>query len=386
MRNTYKNQSFLLLAHYATFAFQDLLFDFLTNHKVPLVTKFNLPMPELPYLTHIEITLFRNGHIEKSVSIPSFYRIPIAAHFLQAIQLLFITLFSLPKHDVIIAHDSLLSTIALILRLLGKCKSVIFYSHGRDATRFKNSLLQYMYSQLDTFAATNCNYNWILAPTMLPIRRKQNIPDGKIYVVPASIPIKLLTRKNRVNNNRIVFLGVLSYRNGVELLPKIMVRVRQIIPDATLDIIGNGELYDVLLQEIKQKKLQKVIRLLGLQKLKQYASSLTKYRIGIAPYINSLENLTSLTDPMKLRIYLAAGLPVVVTKGFHFSLEIEKFNVGITTSCNTDSIAHAIIHLIRDKKLYGTMRTNALAYSIKYDMNAIYKKTFRKMFRIDNES
>jgi len=58
------SHAFLLLAHYATFAFQDILFEYLTSNKATLVTKFNLPLPELPLLKKIEITDSKKGKIE----------------------------------------------------------------------------------------------------------------------------------------------------------------------------------------------------------------------------------------------------------------------------------------------------------------------------------
>ena len=53
-RKSIKSSSFLLVANYATYGFQDLLYEYLLKQKVQLLTKINLPLPELPLLQHIE--------------------------------------------------------------------------------------------------------------------------------------------------------------------------------------------------------------------------------------------------------------------------------------------------------------------------------------------
>ncbi|MBI3576825.1 glycosyltransferase family 4 protein [Candidatus Gottesmanbacteria bacterium] len=381
MRNTYKNQSFLLLAHYATFAFQDLLFDFLTGNKSRLVTKTNFPLPELPYFKKIEIQTSRAGIKNNTKTFPTVSKPPALAYAVQAIQLLWMSHFDIPKHDIVIAQDSLLAVISLIVKGFGRCKKVIYYCHGVDQSRFSVAFLNRGYQLLDYIAAKYSDYNWILSTSMLPIRKNQRIPLAKIFHVPASIPISTLKRKTKSAGNHIIYIGVLDERNGVALLPNIMKIVVQSIPDATLDIIGDGPLHNNLIEIIRSLNLDKHIRILGLKKFHEYSKTLTDYAIGLAPYRNAVDNLTSKTDPMKIRLYQAAGVPVITTKGFHFSHEIEKSGTGVTADFSPTHFSHAVISLLKDKNFLQSLRAKALAHSKKYDIYTIYRNTFSQILQ-----
>lgn len=369
----------LLLSHYGSYAMQDLLFEYLIKQKIFLVKKVNFPLPELPFLKHLEITTARNGRIVKLSKVKSLYSPPIVAYFFHCLQLLFISLLSKEKYDFVIAQDSLLASVSIVLRWLGKCKKIIFYSHGLDNSRFRHRLLLILYKSLDKFAARRSDYNWLLSKKMIEIRKNQGITPQKIYWVPASIPIDSIRRKTTALSKKIIFIGVLDERNGVMILPNIIKEVKKKLSTVTLDIIGDGVFNKRLQRKAESLGLQKNMNFLGKLNFKEYADLLTDYSLGLAPYAPSCNNLTSLTDPMKIRIYLAAGLPVVVTKGFNFSKEIENHHLGFSVDHKVKSFADVVIKLLENNSLNKTIRAKALAYSKKYDLHQIYDKIFKKI-------
>lgn len=376
-----KNYSFLLLAHYATFAYQDMLYDYLVHKKAKHITKMNFPLPELPYLKHLEIVQSRAGkeisrEIRKSMYKPSFI-----AYVFQSIQLILLVLRSQDRYDVVIAQDSLLAFLSLFLRLFGKTKKVIFYSHGIDNTRFASNLFNKLYKGLDAISAKNADFNWFLSKKMALIRKNQGISENRLFWIPSSIPINSVARIAKAENKKIVFLGTVDIKNGADKFTTMMELVRKKIPSATLDIMGNGSYFENLKKEIEKRKLEKWIRLFGQLTFDQFAKKLTYYAIGIAPYAYSSENLTPLSDSLKMRIYLAAGLPVVITSGFHFSDEIEEHNLGFAVSDNPKSFAEAIIKLLENQKFNNETRNRALAYSEKYDVWRFYEEAFKKVFQ-----
>lgn len=376
----FSSYSFLLVSHYATFAYQDLLFDYLSKHKARHVTKINLPLPELPNLKRIEITECRQGTKTKTDTIWSLYTPILAAYLLQTVQLFLLILFSNKHYDVVIAEDSSLAFVGICLRAVGKCNTVIFYSHGIDLKRFSNPLLNNLYQLLDKFSARKSDVNWALSKIMLDIRRKQGISEDRLIWMPASVPVSSVKRLMKPKyTNRIVFLGVVNEKNGAHIMVDIMKEVVKKIPNAQLDVIGNGDLDEQVKKEIKQNEMQKSIRLLGVKTFEEFCKILTNYSVGIAPYLDRLDTLTARSDSMKMRVYLAAGLPVVITKGFHFSDEIEKFKLGYTVSFDPNASADKIVTLLTNSELNSAMRARALKYSEEYDIYKIYDRTFRKI-------
>ena len=375
------SHAFLLLAHYATFAFQDILFEYLTSNKAVLVTKFNLPLPELPLLKKIEITDSKKGKIETTRKITSVTQPPIFAYAIQSLQLFFTVLLSINKYDIIIAQDRLLAFIAIILRTIGKCKIVIFYSHGVDRTRFKYAFINKLYNLLDLVSATNSNFNWFLNKEMINLRKQQGVDPNTSFWVPSSISTDTVLRLQNVFNHKIVFLGVLNNKNGANLLPKIILLVKKAIPDIILDIIGDGQLKNSLESETVKLGLNRNINFLGVLKFTDFSQILTNYSVGIAPYEDVFDTLTSTSDSMKMRVYLAAGLPVVITKGFVFSREIEENNLGLTVQFKTKSFAKAVVKLLQNPTLNKKIRRKALVYSKKYDITNIYDRVLAKILK-----
>ncbi|MFH1832998.1 MAG: glycosyltransferase [Candidatus Levyibacteriota bacterium] len=373
--------TFLLVGHYATFAEEDMLFDYLSENRVKTITRINFPLPELPYMERIKITINEQGIVKESKSISSFVRPIWLAYILQSFQLLFLIFRSRRTYDILIAQDSLLAFLGIIFRTFGKCKKVIFFSHGIDKQRFRNPVMNGFYRLLDSFSAKASDFNWFMSKNMIPVRRKQGIKDEKMFWIPSTVPIKSITRKKIGKPNTIVFLGTIDEKNGAQLLPDIVAQVKQNIPEVTFDVMGNGPLFKKVSQEIKKLHLERKISLLGHLPLEKFSTKLTDYAVGIAPYAYSEKSLTPLSDSLKMRLYLAAGLPVVITKGYWFSDEIEENRLGFAVNQTVDDFARAIIKLLNDNELNQEIRGRALSYSKKLDLTGFYNRAFKIVLR-----
>lgn len=368
--------SFLLISHYATFAEADMLFDYLIDHDVSEITQIKLPLPELPYLKKIEVSFHQDGKLKQLDTMPSLVAPIWLAYFVQSFQLLFLVLISKNSYDILIAQNSLLAFLGIILRTLGKCRKVIFFSHGIDKNRFNNSNLNKIYRLLDTFSATRSDFDWFLSRNMIPIREGQGIRKEKLFWIPSTVPIKTVLRKKIGNPTKIVFLGTIDDKNGAGMLPEMIKIIKKTVPGAVLDVMGNGYLFKKLKEDIKQMHLENNINLLGHLPYSKFSSKLTDYSVGIAPYAYSETSLTPLSDSLKMRLYLAAGLPVVITKGFWFSDEIQENSLGFAVSATADNFAKAVTKLLVDKKLNQEIRDRALAYSEKLDLTGFYDRAF----------
>lgn len=378
---TLSSYSFFLISHYAAFAEVDMLFDYLIDHHARIITQIKLPLPELPYLKKIKLSIHEQGKLKKSKNMPSLVNPIWFAYLVQSFQLLFLVLGSKQSYDILIAQNSLLAFLGVILRTFGKCKKVIFFSHGIDKNRFRNSLLNETYRSLEKFSATRSDFNWFLSKNMIPIRQKQGIGNKKLFWIPSTVPIKTVMRKKTGSRNKIVFLGNIDEKNGAGILPQMVTYIKRSFPEVILDVMGNGYLFKKLKEDVKKLHLEDNINLLGHLPYDKFSSRLTNYSIGIAPYAYSETSLTPLSDSLKMRLYLAAGLPVVITKGFWFSDEIEKNRLGFAVKDNADSFAEAILKLLTDQKLNQEIRNRALTYSKKLDLTGFYDRAFRLVRR-----
>lgn len=381
MRHTDTNDhSFLLVSHYATFAYQDLLYRYLTHKKARLVTKINFPLPDLPILHHIELTHATNGKRLITKNIRSLWKPRVLAYFFQVLQYIWLISISSYTYDYVIAEDSLLAFTSILLRSLGKVRHVIFYSHGIDFTRFSSQWLNKLYQSLDRFSARHSDYNWSLSQNMFPIRKNQGVPEDRLFWIPSSLPIDILPRKRLIGGHLLVFLGVINDKNGVGILPDIIMEVKKKVPDVRLDVMGEGDMRNELKKRIKALGLTKHMRMLGNLEFKQFKNKMTHYRLGLVTYKYSEVNLIPTSDSMKMRVYLAAGLPVVLTKGFIFSDEVVKNHLGFAVEYDAKAFAAPIIQILTDNELSHKIRARALEYSKSMDLTTLYDRTFQTIF------
>lgn len=379
--NTIGEKSFLLVAHYATFAYQDLLYEYLTKKRpAALVTKINFPLPDLPILHHIDLTHAANGKKLVTKNIPSLWRPRALAYLYQVFQYLWLIATGPYTYDYVIAEDSLLAFTSIILKALGKVRHVIFYSHGIDFTRFPAAWANKLYQSLDRFSARHSDYNWSLSQNMFPIRRRQGVAEDRLFWIPSSLPIDILSRKRYVADHSLVFLGVINDKNGVGILPDIIMEVRKKIPDVRLDIMGEGDMKQELEAHITKLGLTRHVRMLGNLEFREFKNKMTNYRLGLVTYKYSEVNLIPTSDSMKMRVYLAAGLPVVLTRGFIFSDEVTKNDLGYAVDYDVKAFAKAIMLILTDDDLSLRLRGNALVYSKAMDLTAIYDRTFSAIF------
>jgi len=373
------NQNFLLVSHYATYAMQDLLYGYLTENSARYIKKINFPLPELPFLKRIEIEENKNGKTMNKLSwISLVYPAPIA-YLLHFLQFLWLGLTDNHLYEVVVAEDSLLALASLMLKKIGKVKNVVFYSHGLAGNRFDITIVNDLYIWMDKYVALQSDLNWLLSKKMVAVRLEQGVKSENIFWVPTALQLSKIKRSLTVKANSLVFLGTFNEMNGVLLLPDIMRDIKKTNPNITLDIIGDGPLKKELEAKIEKFHLSKAINLLGLQQFEDYKDSLTNHAIGIAPYKPSTNNLLQSTDPMKLRLYMAAGIPILTTKGFAFSKEVVENKLGFAVEYSSKAYGKQLQIVLKNRYLLDEIRKKALVYSKQFDQDNVFKKPLLKV-------
>ena len=84
----------------------------------------------------------------------------------------------------------------------------------------------------------------------------------KLYHVP-NVLDNMPTKVSKLNNNKIVSVGRLVEIKGYDDMIDVMKIVHEKNKDITLEIIGDGDLYDHLNQKIEDNNLDDVVKLVG---------------------------------------------------------------------------------------------------------------------------
>lgn len=99
---------------------------------------------------------------------------------------------------------------------------------------------------LDFFAKANSLKNIIYVEQHDANQVRHHIAFNKAIVIPNGIEKEIYANKviQISKENKVCFLGSLTYSKGFHLLAKAWPEVRKVVPDAKLIILGSGKLYD----------------------------------------------------------------------------------------------------------------------------------------------
>ena len=189
----------------------------------------------------------------------------------------------------------------------------------------------------------------------------------KIAHVPNVINTPCSTR-SELNNNKLVSVGRLVTVKGFDDMIEVMKLVHQKNPDVTLEIIGDGDLYDDLRDKIYSYKLNDVITLSGLRDREYINNTLSN---------SSLFLLTSHSESFGLVVVEAAsaGLPTIAFSTAEGVTELIDGNNGVLIdNRNIDDMANTIVNLLNDRKRLKDMGNNAYKTSLNYTSDRVYNK------------
>jgi len=270
-----------------------------------------------------------------------------------------------------------------ILKLIGKVNKLIFYTIDYVPHRFENNLLNSFYHWLDRFAVAKSEKVWNLSSQMVKEREKRGVNKRfrrKQLEVPigsdiTSSPLSF----DKIDKDKIVFMGHLREGHGIEMLIKAMKKVVNISPKTHLLIIGGGPLESNIKKQVKSLGLEKSISFSGyVENFSDIRSLLRKAAIAVAPYVDDEKTYTRYTDPGKPKDYLSAGLPVVITKVPQVAFLIDKNKSGIAIDYNEKELVNAIVRLLGNRRILREYRRNAFKMAKVYSWDKIFDEALAR--------
>lgn len=290
------------------------------------------------------------------------------------------------KYDLFIGLESINTLAGVVLRKLGLVKKVVYYVSDYSPQRYKTGWFNKIYLFLDRVAITNTDYLWDVSLAMMPARIKAGLnpkfADKVTHVPNALYPEQInYLSFEKTEPFSLVYAGTLGSENGPDIAIESMKYLAKKYPQSVLHIYGGGESDLKRLNTLTEKlKLQKHVILHGFM-TDQIALSneIKKYRIGLAPYKAIKGSPRWWADATKIRLYLAAGLPVITTQVPPLGKELLKANAGIVTKDNAKETAAAVIKLFSNQKIYKTLRQNAVKKAKNNTWENTYSNALSKM-------
>ncbi len=258
-------------------------------------------------------------------------------------------------------------------------EKLVFYTIDYVPQRFKNPVLNAVYHWFDSKAVSSVDQTWNLTSRMQKARAERGMPAYTQRTIAGGLFLRN-EKPPKKRNLTIAFMGHMREGQGVEALVEAFPAIQASVPEAKLLLLGGGSLEEKIRTRIKELGLTKSVEITGyVKEHKDLERRLRECALAVAPY-DGKSDFTYYADPGKPKVYLAAGLPVVITRIPAIADVIKTHGAGVALDQGED-LAPAIVHLLQNPQRLQKMQKNAFALAQSYDWDVIFPKALAPLLR-----
>lgn len=295
------------------------------------------------------------------------------------------------KFDYYIGSDNFTAFLGLILKKIGKVNHVILYTIDYMPKRFDNPILNWLYHFFDKMCLKFCHIVWNVSPNMAKAREKYSgikiEKSSPQIVVPLGMWHKRISRLSlkRVKY-QIVFLGHILEKQGLDIAIKALPQLIKRFPQIKLLIIGTGPDEKRLRNLARKLKVENYIEFTGyVESHEEVEKLLSQSTVALATYKPDPQSFSNWADPMKIKTYIAAGLPVVLTKVPPIAKDIEKNKCGFIVDYSEKNLAKKISFLLNNENALQEYSRNAVTFAKQFDWNKVFAEALEESLERSQE-
>jgi glycosyltransferase involved in cell wall biosynthesis len=284
--------------------------------------------------------------------------------------------------DAFIGVGALNAFVGLVLRALGLARRCVFWVIDYSPQRFDNRVLDAAFHMIDSAAALRCDETWNLAPRIEEmhlskryarlVRRRANVQK----IVPIGVdPINLIETVR--HPRRLVFVGHVLEKQGLQLAVEAMPSLAKRFPDIELVVVGDGPYLDAIRRLVGDLGIDAAVTFTGFVESEHDVQAyLAAASIGLATYLPTPGTFTFYTDPGKIKLYLAAGLPICVTNVPAIARDLEQRGCAVVVEPTAASVAEHVADLLGNQQDLEQKRIECLAYAEEITWDRVFDKAF----------
>ncbi|MDR0373373.1 MAG: glycosyltransferase [Nitrososphaerota archaeon] len=333
---------------------------------------------------HSKVTLFESGKKVKTIMGPNYGGGDLLHFLLDFLLTFYFVIRSHKRYDVCIAADNLNAAASVFLKKLGFIRNLIYWTIDYTPNRFGNALLNAVFYNLDTFSCTQSDLLWNSSKRMNPARAKRGVAISNCapeVIVPDGCHFEEIKRldSSAVNRFKLVFMGHLVKNKGVDLLITALPDLLQMFPQVSLTIIGTGPEESNLKRVASSLNLDDKVFFTGyIKNHKQLEQTIAGCGVGLSPYVPDPNSYTFFSDVGKVKVYLACGLPVLITEVPEIATEIQNNGAGLIFKYDVQSFMAKVKLLIEDEVRYMEYRRNALYFVENLSWNNVFNEVLNQ--------
>lgn len=288
--------------------------------------------------------------------------------------------------DVYIGVEALNALTGVFLRRLGRVRKVIYYTFDYSRRRFPSSLASTFFLLLDEYGLRASDVVWNAIENIGPMRAKLLGIGSQVeqIVVPGANPPPDPRDFFPRSQHRIVYLGSLGERWGVQTVISALPAVLRSTPDAEFHVIGHGPYQGELKRQAAKLGIEDKVVFHGFLPDDETRSLLKLCRLGVAPYPDPGQSLrSSELDSSKVKYYALYGVPVVISSvAPTLTHLVQEYGAGLSVPPSPEAFSTAITRLLKDENFYSDSVQGCFKLADHFNADRIYKKVLEKTFEI----
>lgn len=283
------------------------------------------------------------------------------------------------RFDLFIGAGNLNAFAGLLLRRVGIVRLVVYYAIDYQPRRFVSPMLEAIYRAIEGACVRGCDATWNVSDAMRTARQGNGLSSARPqHVVPIGARVRPLPAPDPAARRRIVFMGNLLPSHGLDLVIRALPEVLTSVPEAYLDVFGDGPHGAALQGLASSVGVQRAVTFHGyIESHEALDAALARGGVAVATYDPSLATFTRFADPGKIKTYLAAGLPIVMTDVPPIAAELDG-SCAMVVPYDVSACTAALVRLLRDDALAAGMRAAAIVRSADLAWDAIFARALAK--------
>lgn len=277
-----------------------------------------------------------------------------------------------------IGIDPLNALYGITLKRLRLTDKVIFYTADYAVKRFENPIMNALYHAIDRHAAKYSERVWNVSSRITETRYEQGLPSSKNRMVPNSPAFDTVPRLpySKIRRKDMVIVSSSPTAVDMPLVFNAVARLKKKHPDMRVIAIGMSNWGARFSDMIQKLGIEKHVVFSGSVSHAELQKILCSSGIGLALYTNQ-SPWSYYSDSMKVRDYLACGLPTLVTDVTSTAKDVKESNAGYVVNLTLDELVKNLDTLLSDEKTYKSMREHAIELARKYDIKNILDTELR---------
>jgi glycosyltransferase involved in cell wall biosynthesis len=255
--------------------------------------------------------------------------------------------------------------------LVARADRVVLWSVDFVPDRFgRGTVATRIYDRVDRLCCLRADARVELTEAARDARnRRHGLGDAPAHVVPMGAWLDRVPTTSDVSfeRGRVVFLGHLVERQGVATL-------LDALGGRPADVIGTGPLEGELRARGGNATFHGYVA-----DHREVERLLSEGAVAVAPYRQTADTFTRYADPGKLKAYLAAGLPIVLTDVPPNARELERDAGAEVVADDPTAIRAAVERVLASRSEWTGRREAALAYARRFDWNVLLGALLAKL-------